>query len=316
MVENAGQFKRIEEFDLFDVETVKLILRGESVVDWHRLNLATEQRAVELLEAMEYHPAEPADRARLDKVKYEAISFLRRHFDFPIPKPVERASVEELMLIASGKGHRQLCACTILKAMHIVHHVECRELAFSLPMSMQDVFKLVEEKVYRVIGDMLAAGFPITEFIGGRKNKDSLYTKLLSKTETTAANVYDRIRFRIVTRSADDILPTLLYLSKRVFPFNQVIPGQSLNTMFPLKSYLSSSSRFVVLCPCFSLGLATISRNPAIHLAAKRFVPFISWRMCPCGFRASIWTTRLTLGPWGQSFRCSASFKSWIRIRK
>ena len=135
MVENAGQFKRIEEFDLFDVETVKLILRGESVVDWHRLNLATEQRAVELLEAMEYHPAEPADRARLDKVKYEAISFLRRHFDFPIPKPVERASVEELMLIASGKGHRQPCACTILKAMHIVHHVECRELAFSLPLS-------------------------------------------------------------------------------------------------------------------------------------------------------------------------------------
>ncbi|PIE05598.1 MAG: TIGR04552 family protein [Sorangium cellulosum] len=158
--------------------------------------------------------------------------------------------------MASGKGHRQLCACTILKAMHIVHHVESRELIFTLPMSMQDVFKLIEEKVYRVIGDMLAAGYPITEFIGGRKNKDSLYTKLLSKSETTAANVYDRIRFRIVTRNADDILPTMLYLSKRVFPFNQVIPGQSLNTMFQLKSYLSQFPELKPLVPQFQLGIA------------------------------------------------------------
>ena len=255
-MDGPGELKHIEDFDLFDAETVKLILRGDSVVDWHRLNLKSEDQATELLEAMEFRPAEPADRARLEKIKNEAISYLRRHFDFPIPKPVERASVEQLMLTASGKGHRQVCACTILKAMHIVHHVECRELSFTLPMSMQDVFKLVEEKVYRVIGDMLSSGFPITEFIGGRKNKDSLYTKLMSKSETTAANVYDRIRFRIVTRTADDILPTMLYLSKRVFPFNQVIPGQSLNTMFRLKSYLSQFESLKPLVPQFQLGIS------------------------------------------------------------
>lgn len=255
-MDGPGELKRIQDFDLFDAETVKMILRGDSVVDWHRLNLKSEQQATELLEAMEFRPAEPSDRARLEKIKNEAISYLRRHFDFPIPKPVERAPVEQLMLIASGKGHRQLCACTILKAMHIVHHLECRELSFTLPMSMQDVFKLVEEKVYRVIGDMLTSGFPITEFIGGRKNKDSLYTKLLSKSETTAANVYDRIRFRIVTRDADDILPTMLYLSKRVFPFNQVIPGQSLNTMFHLKSYLSQFDSLKPLIPQFQLGIS------------------------------------------------------------
>ena len=253
MSSGIGQFKRTEEFDLFDAETVKLILRGDSVIDWCRLNLQSEQRADELLRAMEYRPDEPFDRARLSHVQSDAISFLRRHFDFPIPKPVERATVEELMLMASGKGHRQLCACTILKAMHIVHHVECRELAFTLPMSMKDVFKLVEEKVYRVIDDMLKAGCPIIEFIGGRKNTDSLYTKLLSKSETTAANVYDRIRFRIVTRTADDVLPTVLYLSKSVFPFNQVVPGQSLNTMFRIKSYFSQFEKLRSLVPLFQL---------------------------------------------------------------
>ena len=71
--------------------------------------------------------------------------------------------------------------------MHIIHHLDGRELLFMLPISDQEVFHLVEEKVYRVIGGMLAHGFPILEFIGGRKNKDSLYTKLLSKRETIAA---------------------------------------------------------------------------------------------------------------------------------
>jgi len=104
--------------------------------------------------------------------------------------------------------------------MHIIHHLDGRELLFSLPMSDQDVFHLVEEKVYRVIGGMLSAGFPIVEFVGGRKNKDSLYTKLLSKSDSSASQVYDKLRFRIVTRSADDVLPVLLYLTERLFPFS------------------------------------------------------------------------------------------------
>jgi uncharacterized protein (TIGR04552 family) len=121
--------------------------------------------------------------------------------------------------------------------MHIIHHLEGRELLFTLPFADQELFYLVEEKVYRVIGGMLSSGFPILEFIGGRKNKDSLYQKLLSKSETIAANVYDKLRFRIVTRSPDDIFPTLNYMLRHVFPFNYVIPGQSTNTLFQFRSY-------------------------------------------------------------------------------
>jgi uncharacterized protein (TIGR04552 family) len=237
----VGRLKRIDEFTLMELESVRLILRGDSVVDWHRLHLEDEDGARRFLETQEFQPDEPADRARLENIKNEAIAYLRRHFEFPIPAPVARASVEELLLLASGKGHRQLCACTILKAMHIIHHLDGRELLFSIPMSDQDVFHLVEEKVYRVVGGMLAAGFPITEFVGGRKNKDSLYTKLLSKTDTTAAAIYDKLRFRIVTRGADDILPVLLYLSERLFPFNYVVPRESINTIFHFRSYCEDS---------------------------------------------------------------------------
>jgi uncharacterized protein (TIGR04552 family) len=167
---------------------------------------------------------------------------------------VQQADLPGLIELASSRGHRQLCACTILKVMHIIHHLDARELLFMLPVADQEVFHLVEEKVYRVVGGMLAAGFPILEFIGGRKNKDSLYTKLLSKRETIAAQIFDKLRFRIVTRTRDDIWPMLDYLMRRVFPFNYVIPGQSTNTMFDFKGYCEEHHALRQLLPRLQLS--------------------------------------------------------------
>ncbi|HVR19605.1 MAG TPA: TIGR04552 family protein, partial [Polyangiaceae bacterium] len=205
----------MEEFRLHDVEALRLILTGGSVVDWHRLNLESPEHARRLIENHDISLEDPKDRAFLDHMKGEAVSFLRRHFSFAIPKPVEESSIADLLVLASGKGHRQLCACTILKTVQIINHMAGRELLFRLPVSDRDLFHLVEEKVYRVVGTMLGEGFPISEFVGGRKNLDSTYTKLLSKPEATAAALYDKLRFRIVTKTRDDILPVVLYLSDR-----------------------------------------------------------------------------------------------------
>lgn len=248
------RLKKLEDFTIADLEAVRLVLRGDSVIDWHRLNFTDVDEVREFLMAQEFHPDEPEDRARMDAIKAEAISYLRRHFEYPIPKPVETASVEELFLIASGQGHRQTCACTILKCMHIIHHLDGRELLFVLPLSDQEVFHVVEEKVYRVIGGMLADSFPITEFIGGRKHKDSLYTKLLSKQETVAAQIYDKLRFRIVTRSRDDIFPVVQYLTKKLFPFNYVIPGQSINSIFHFKKYCLENPHLRPMLPEMQAG--------------------------------------------------------------
>ncbi len=237
------RYRPLNKFRLADLEAIRLVLRGGSVIDWHRLNFTEEEEALEFLRSQELEPTDDVDRARMESVKDEAIAFLRRNFDFPIPKPVANLELPGLLMLASGKGHRQVCACTILKVMHIIHHLQGRELAFTLPISDQEIFYLVEEKVYRVIGGMLANGFPILEFIGGRKNKDSLYTKLMSKPETIAANIYDKLRFRIVTRSTDDIFPVVNYMLRHIFPFNYVIPSQSTNTLFHFRSYCAEHPR-------------------------------------------------------------------------
>ncbi len=250
----SQDLRLLDQLCLADLEAIRLVLRGGSVIDWHRLNFRDRSEVDEFLAAQEFHRDDPADRARSEAVKHEAMSFLRRNFDFPIPKPVAELDVAGMLELASTQGHRQMCACLILKVMHIIHHLEARELLFMLPISDQEVFYLVEEKVYRVIGGMLARGFPILEFIGGRKHKDSLYTKLLSKPDTIAANIYDKLRFRIVTRSQEDIFPTLNYLLRHVFPFNYVIPGQSTNTIFPFRNYCESHPHLQTLLPDLQLS--------------------------------------------------------------
>lgn len=248
------RLKTLDEFTLADLEAVRLLLRGDSVIDWHRLNFDSNGEIRDFLLAQEFHPEENADRARMNAIKAEAISYLRRHFEYPIPKPVELATIEETFELATRQGHRQTCACTILKCMHIIHHLDGRELLFMLPMSDQEIFHLVEEKVYRVIGSMLAEGFPITEFVGGRKNKDSLYTKLLSKREAVSAQIFDKLRFRIVTRERDDIFPIVQYLQKKLFPFNYVIPNQSINSIFQFKRYCQGQDHLKSFLPDMQAG--------------------------------------------------------------
>ncbi|MDH5674848.1 MAG: TIGR04552 family protein [Myxococcales bacterium] len=272
-------YRTLNQFRLADLEAIRLVLRGGSVIDWHRLNFESEAQARGFVRAQEFDLDSEADRQRIEQIKSEAISYLRRKFDFPVPKPVAALDLPGLLMLASGKGHRQLCACSILKAMHIIHHLQGRELLFMLPISDQEVFSLVEEKVYRIVGGMLSHGFAIAEFIGGRKNQDSLYTKLLSKPETIAANIYDKLRFRLVTRAEAEIFPVIHHLLHDLFPFNYVIPGQSTNTLFHFRSYCNDHPR---LCELFEgLQLAPdledeLTRNDNRFSAASyRVVHFV-----------------------------------------
>ena len=269
-----SDYRVLDRFTLADLEAVRLVLRGGSVIDWHRLNFDGEKDAAELVRALELDPDDKGDRERMNEIRDEAISYLRRNYDFPIPKPVANSEILELLMLASGRGHRQLCACTILKVMHIIHHLAGRELLFMLPISDQEVFALVEEKVYRVIGGMLAHGFPILEFIGGRKNKDSLLTKLLSKPETLAANIYDKVRFRIVTRGPDDVFSVVNYMLRHIFPFNYVIPGQSTNTLLHFRGYCDAHPH-----------LRELSRNLQIAVDHEDNMPRVDNRFSADSYR-------------------------------
>lgn len=233
----------IDRAGLMDLEAIRLLLRGDSIVDWHRAAFADEEDVNRFLRVNEFDPDSVDDLNRLEELREESVEYLARSLNYRIPEDVgEGMSVPELLLLASQRVRRSTYACVVLKVMNVLHHLLGRELAFKLPMSNDQLFGYVEKKVVRVVEELRAAGYPIAEFSWSRKERDSLITKLLAKKATLAANIYDKLRFRLITRSRDDLLPVLVELTHRLIPFNYVVPGESVNSIVDLRRVVDETA--------------------------------------------------------------------------
>lgn len=239
----VGRPLGLEDLTLEDVESVRLLLRGRSVIDWHRLDFSDHDEVDRFLRVNEFDPESFDDMTRLEELRMDAVGYLTRTFNFPIPIEVaEEAPTRDLLLMASRSGPHRRWACVVLKVMHIVHHLAGRELTVRLPISDDKVFRAVELKVMQVIEELRSAGHPIQEFEWSRKTRDSLITKLLAKRSTQAARIYDRLRFRLIVPTQRDLVPMLAVLTRQLVPFNYLIPGATVNSLVPFEDTLRSST--------------------------------------------------------------------------
>jgi len=234
-------YRALDKFQLFDLDIVRLSLTDENILDWTRLNL-TDKDAEKLCKNHCLDLNDPSDIALIERIRDESIAYLQEEFDFPMPSPIRNASLFELFKIASNSNtrHRQFCACTLLKAMHIINHFDAGEARQALQITDQQLFQKAEARIYQTISHMMADRLPIVEFMGGRKQRASMVTKLLSKDDPLAAQLFDKIRFRVVTATRDDVLPAINFLSRNLFPFNYILPGESYNTLFPFATYIEN----------------------------------------------------------------------------
>ena len=239
-----------EDFTLEDLEAIRLMLRGSSVIDWYQLDFRDESDVDRFLRVNEMDPGSPDDMGRLEELRLEAVDYLTRNFSLEIPDVVaDGVPARDLFLMASREGKQQLWACVILKVVHIMHHLAGRELSTRLSISVDQVYSQIELKVMRVVDELRAAGYPIVEFQWSRKSQDSLVTKLLAKRSTLAANIYDKLRFRMIVRHPDDLLPMLAALHRRLIPFNYVVPGASINHLVPFRKVMEESRSLSALEP-------------------------------------------------------------------
>jgi uncharacterized protein (TIGR04552 family) len=235
---------RHEDFSLADLAAIRNLLRSGSVIDWHHPYFVDRDEVDRFLRVNELDPRSETDMARLEDLREQAVEYCERHLGLNIPVEVEDGiPARDLLLVASqkGQGKRRTYACVVLKVMHVLHHLAGRELLTKLPVSGDQIFHLVEDKVMRTVEEIRAAGCGIAEFQWSRKHSDSLITKLLAKRETIAADVYDQLRFRMITTSEDQILFLLREITQRLIPFNYVIPGQSVNDVLNFRQALESS---------------------------------------------------------------------------
>lgn len=214
-----------------------LALRGDSIIDFPDPPFSSEEEVHRFLKVNEFDWKRPRDRDRLLSVHNEAIGYLRRELRFDLPQELlDGDRLVSFFLMASGEANPTLKkkACGLLKTMNIINHIDGRELLYNCPISLRDLFSLVEDKIERALSSLRHRQIPL-RYQGGRKPKESLITKLLCKKETISAQIYDRVRYRIVTKTREDIVKVILYLFDTILPFNYVIPGASVNQLIPVE---------------------------------------------------------------------------------
>jgi len=235
----VARFAAASDLTLADVDAVRLLLRGDSVIDWHRLNFADHAEVDRFLRLNEFDPENDEELARLEDVRGEAVEYLSRAFAMAIPDEVAAdLPARDLFLVASSHGPHQKWACVVLKVMHIIHHINGRAGLLKMSVSDEIIFREIELKVMQVVEQLRAAGAPLTEWEWSRKPRDSQITKLLAKRSTLAANIYDKLRFRLIVPTPDDLVPMIATLTRQLIPFNYVIPGESVNQLVDLQQFL------------------------------------------------------------------------------
>ncbi|MBX5481953.1 MAG: TIGR04552 family protein [Myxococcaceae bacterium] len=240
--------RRVEEMGLKELERIRLILRGGSVIEWRRLHFTTREEVDRFLRLCLLDPDDPEDQRWMRTVLADAVAYLRKTFNYKVAEAVANPEeIHDLFLYASGAkepGKYRRIACIVLKVMHVIQHIEGREVLFKLEVSEAEIAEVLARRVAMCVQEMASKGIPVVEFALSFKSRDSLITKLLAKKETVAAQVYDKTRFRIVTRTKQDILLALYFLTQRLFPFNFVVPGQTVNSLISFKDLLSQYPNF------------------------------------------------------------------------
>ncbi len=260
-----------------ELEAIRLILRGGSVVDWRRLDYRKREEVDHFLRLNLFDLSDPRDERRMRTVLAQAVDYLRSAFGYRVAEPVaEPHDLRDLFLLASGavepRRYRRI-ACVVLKCMHVVHHLEARELLFRTAVRESDLAERVNERVMAEARHMREAGFPIVEFHGNVKPRASLITKLLAKRETVAAQVFDRVRYRIVTERRDQIASVVWHLTETLFPFNYTVPGQTQNNLVKFRQIVGQHPRADELVARLQapLELEATDRKPLNEFSAKQY---------------------------------------------
>jgi len=222
---------------------VRLLLRGDSVIDWHRLTFEDHSEVDRFLRLNEFDPESDEEVGRLEELRSDAVDYLGRAFNMTLSDEVaEELPARDLFLVASSTGPHQKLACVVLKVMHILHHIAGRAALLKMSVSDEVIFREIELKVMQVVEQLRAAGAPIAEFEWSRKPLDSQITKLLAKRSTLAASIYDKLRFRLIVPSDNDLVPMLVTLIRSLVPFNYIVPGESVNQLIDLRRTLASTN--------------------------------------------------------------------------
>ena len=233
----------VSRMSLNDLEAIRLVLSGDSVIDWFRIDVRNGDQLEILLKVNGYDLSNIHDQKRMAYLQQEALKYLDDQYPHQIPQVLREPRLDirglfELASLPAKRSASQLFACMILKIMHTINHLDARELFHRCELKASELFAAVEHKVENAVHSMQEEGFHIVDLYGSHKDRASMITKLLAKKENHAAAIYDKIRFRIITKCLPDILPMIYFMGRTICPFNYIIPGGSHNNLISFTDLL------------------------------------------------------------------------------
>src|SRR5687768_4058227 len=93
----------VSEMGLKELERIRLILRGSSVIDWRRMHFKTRDEVDRFLRLCQYDPESPYDQKWMRLILSDAVEYLRRTFEYRVTQAVANPQeLHELFLFASG----------------------------------------------------------------------------------------------------------------------------------------------------------------------------------------------------------------------
>src|SRR5258708_2970636 len=135
--------RTVQEMALKELERIRLILRGGSVIEWRRLHFRTRDEVDRFLRLCLINPDDPVDQAWARVILSDAVDYLRRTFDYRVSDAVAQpAEIHDLFLYASVMKepvrYRRI-ACVVLKVMHVTPHMAGRDILYRLAIAQADL---------------------------------------------------------------------------------------------------------------------------------------------------------------------------------
>ena len=244
---------------------MKTVIGGFSSIDVPNLDFKSLEEAGEFVKTYGYDLNNPEEVEAVWRVFDQAIEIMQKYIleaSERIPEILStRDKVEDirrLLLYASTRDHAnnpmQLWSCAILRVMHCVAHVE-NDLFFNYTTEIQEqIFRPIQNRLQTSSDGKLYLGLPdhsdqipLEKFeMKAFKEKHSMVIKTLSKPETVAIEIFDKMGLRFVTGSIFDAFRVIRYLRlTNSICFANVMPNQSKNTLFPTNLFLETLDELV-----------------------------------------------------------------------
>lgn len=225
---------------MFPFQTLRAMVGGQSAIDVQRLQVRSLAEGEAFMECYGYRWSDPDERDEIEALRRDALVFIDEVLLEPgerIPDWVrEETDVRALLMAVSGDTPAPW-ACGLLRVMHTLAHARS-DFTVRFAAQIEDqILGRFEPWLRREASGVWLGDVPLVRFEAReRKALHSLVLKLLHKTENVAADIFDRLGLRFVTRNRLEALLVVRFLrSHNVVMFANVKPSRSKNTLVDLE---------------------------------------------------------------------------------